>query len=178
MSSTTLLTLEPFEQMPEQDAARYELKDGELVRMGTAKYGHEKTKYRVQHRLLTYRLENPIGEAHAEMAFAIRPERVCVPDISFLRNELLQRADDEHIFRGAPGLAIEVISENESALELRQKIPEYLEAGSKAVWAFYPNLRVVAVYNAAGVRELRGGQILEAPEILPGFQAPASEFFE
>jgi hypothetical protein len=36
---------------------------------------------------------------------------------------------------------------------------------------------VIAVYNAAGVKELRGGDILEAPEILPGFQAAASEFF-
>ncbi len=177
MSSTTLLTLEQFEQMPEQDGVRYELKDGELVRMGTAKYGHEKTKYQVQHRLFVYTLQHPIGEVHSEMAFALRPERVCVPDVAFMSNELASSGDPEHIFHGTPDLAIEIVSESESALELRQKIQDYLDAGSKAVWAFYPRLRVIAVYDAAGARELRGGDILEAPEILPGFRASASDFF-
>ena len=41
MSSTTSLTLEQFEQLPE-DGVQYELRDGELVRMGTAKTGHER----------------------------------------------------------------------------------------------------------------------------------------
>jgi Uma2 family endonuclease len=74
-------------------------------------------------------------------------------------------------------LAIEVVSESESALELRQKIEEYLDAGTKAVWAFYPTVRVIAVYDQTGVKELRADQILEAPDILPGFQAKVNEFF-
>ena len=177
MSSTTLLTLEQFEQMPEVDGLRYELKNGELVRMAVAKYGHERTKYKIQRRLLAYTLQNPIGEVHSEMAFALNPSRVCIPDVAFLSNELAAAGDPDHIFHGAPELAIEVVSESESALELRQKIQEYLDAGSKAVWAFYPKLQVIAVYDKAGARELRGEQILEASEILPGFQAAANEFF-
>jgi len=61
MSSTTLLTLEQFEQLPEQDGVRYELKDGELVRMGTAKTGHERTKFRILRSLIAYILKQPIG---------------------------------------------------------------------------------------------------------------------
>jgi Uma2 family endonuclease len=60
---------------------------------------------------------------------------------------------------------------------LRQKIQDYLDAGSQAVWAFYPEVRVIAVYDKAGVKELRAGQILEAQDILPGFQARVDEFF-
>jgi hypothetical protein len=52
-----------------------------------------------------------------------------------------------------------------------------LDAGSQAVWAFYPEVRVIAVYDKAGVKELRAGQILEAQDILPGFQARVDEFF-
>ncbi|HUD99221.1 MAG TPA: hypothetical protein VMR62_06575 [Bryobacteraceae bacterium] len=37
--------------------------------------------------------------------------------------------------------------------------------------------RIIAVYNNSGVREFRGDQILEAPDILPGFEAAASQFF-
>jgi Uma2 family endonuclease len=101
-----------------------------------------------------------------------------MPDVSFLRNELAAKADPDHIFQGAPDLAIEVVSESESALDLREKIQDYQDAGSKAVWAFYPKLRVIAVYDKTGVREYRGDQVLEAPEILPGFQARVNQFFE
>jgi Uma2 family endonuclease len=61
---------------------------------------------------------------------------------------------------------------------IRERIQDYLDAGSKAVWAFYPKLRVIAVYDKSGVKELRGDQILEAPEILPRFQAQAGPFFD
>ena len=49
--------------------------------------------------------------------------------------------------QGAPDLAIEVVSESEIAWDLRQKVQDYLDDGSRAVWAFCPKLRVVAVYE-------------------------------
>ena len=39
-------------------------------------------------------------------------------------------------------------------------------------------LRVIAVYDSAGVWEFRGDQLLEAPGVLPGFQAAVGSFFE
>jgi Uma2 family endonuclease len=176
MSSTTLLTLEQFERLPE-DGVRYELRDGELVRMPITKYGHERTKWRISRCLTVYTLQHPIGEVHSEMSFALSPSSVCIPDVAFLNNESAANGDLDHIFRGAPDLAIEVVSESESAQDLRQKIQEYLDAGSQAVWAFYPKVRVIAVYDQAGVKELRADQVLEAPEILPGFRASVGEFF-
>ena len=177
MSATTLLTLEQFEQLPE-DGARYELKDGELARLANAKAGHERTKFRIERSLMEYILQHPIGEIYSEASFALSPSRVCIPDVSFLRNELAIKTDPDRIFQVAPDLAIEVVSESESALDLREKIQDYLDAGSKAVWAFYPKLRVVAVYAQSSLKEFRGDQVLEAPEILPGFQARVAQFFE
>jgi Uma2 family endonuclease len=103
---------------------------------------------------------------------------VCTPDVSFLRNELAASTDPDRIFQVAPDLAIEVVFESESAQELREKIQDYLDAGSRAVWKFYPKLRVIAVYDKSGIREFRGDQVLEAPEILPAFQAIVNQFFE
>ncbi len=177
MSTATLLTVEQFEQLPD-DGTRYELKDGELVKMANAKAGHERTKFRIERSLMAYILQHPIGEIYSESSFALSPSRVCIPDVSFLRNELAVKADPDRIFQGAPDLAIEVVSESEIAEDLRQKIEDYLDAGSRAVWAFYPKLRVVAVYENSSWRESRGDQILEAPEILPGFQARVDRFFE
>jgi len=36
---------------------------------------------------------------------------------------------------------------------------------------------MIQVYTAAGVRELTGDELLEAPDILPAFRVPASAFF-
>ena len=177
MSSATLLTVEQFEQLPQKDGVRYELKDGELIEMANAKFGHEVAKSRIIQPVVAYALQHRIGRVYAETSFALTPSRVCIPDVAFLSNEAAAKADPDHIFRGAPELAIEVVSESESALDLRQKIQEYLDAGSQAVWAVYPNLRMIAVYDHSGVKELRGNQVLEAPDVLPGFQTPVDQFF-
>jgi Uma2 family endonuclease len=103
---------------------------------------------------------------------------VYAPDVSFLRIELAAKADPDHIFQGAPDLAMEAVSESERVADLREKIQDYLDAGSRAVWAFYTKLRVIAVYDKTGVREYRGDQVLEAPEILPGFQGRVTQSFE
>ncbi len=178
MSTATLMTVEQFEQLPQEDGVRYELKDGELVKMANAKFGHERAKFRIARSLMAYILQHPIGEVYSETAFALATSRVCVPDVAFLSNESAAKGDPEHVYSGAPDLAIEVVSDSEIAEDLRQKIQDYLDAGSKAVWAVYPKLRVVAVYNPSGVREYRGDQILEAPEILAGFQVRVNQLFE
>jgi Uma2 family endonuclease len=178
MSTATLLTVEQFEQLPQEDGVHYELKDGELVKTADANAGHEQTKSLILCALVPYVVQHPIGRVYAEASFALSPSRVCAPDVSFLGIDLAATADPDRIFQGAPDLAIEVVSDSESALDLRQKIQDYLDAGSKAVWAVYPKLRVIAVYDKSGVRELRGDQVLEACEILPGFQARVNRFFE
>jgi Uma2 family endonuclease len=178
MSTATLLTVEQFEQLPPEDGVQYELKDGELVKMASAKFGHEQTKSAILSCMVPYVVQHRAGRVYAETAFELSPSRVCTPDVAFLSNESAGKGDPEHIYRGAPDLAVEVVSESESAQELREKIQDYLDAGSQAVWAIYPKLRVIAIYDHSGVREFRGDQVLEASEVLPGFQARVSQFFE
>ena len=178
MSAATLLTLEQFERLPQEDGMRYELKDGELVKMANAKFGHEQAKSEILSCLVPYVVQHRLGRVYAETSFALAPSRVCAPDVAFLSNESVAKGHPEHVYSGAPDLAIEVVSDSEIAEELRQKIQDYLDAGSKAVWAVYPKLRVVAVYDQSGVREYRGDQVLDAREVLPGFQAKVNRFFE
>jgi len=178
MSTTTLLTVEQFEQLPVADGVRYELRDGELVRMGNAKWGHEQTKSEILSCLVPFVVQHRIGRVYAETAFELSPSRVYIPDVAFLSSGSVAKGDPDHIYDGAPDLAIEVVSENESATDLRQKIQDYLDAGCQAVWAVYPKLRMVAVYEQTGVKEYRGDRVLEAPDILPGFQATVTQFFE
>jgi Uma2 family endonuclease len=76
---------------------------------------------------------------------------------------------DQHI-EGAPDLAVEVVSPSDSAEDLRTKVRQYLAAGGHTVWIVYARSRIVEVFQAGGViQELSGDQVLQAPELLPGF---------
>jgi Uma2 family endonuclease len=103
MSPATRLTWEQFEQLPERDGVRYELKDGE---MSGAKSLHKRTKFRTLRCLFAYILGRPVGEVYAETAFALSPSRVCQPDVAFLSSESVAKSDPEHIFVQAPEVAI------------------------------------------------------------------------
>src|ERR1039458_10656222 len=98
MSANTLLTVEQFEQLPEEDGVQYELKDGELVRMANAKAGHEGTKFRIERSLMAYILQHPIGEIYSESSFALSPSRVGAPDVSFLLDEISFKTAPERPF--------------------------------------------------------------------------------
>ena len=64
-----------------------------------------------------------------------------VPDVSFLRSENIPAGFDiSKPFPGVPDLAVEVISPNDKAIDVQEKILIYLEKGTEEVWALYPEL--------------------------------------
>lgn len=99
-----------------------------------------------------------------------------MPDVSVILRSRLTAGFD-HLFDQAPDLAIEIVS-SESAATLERKITWYLANGSKAVWTVYPAERIVRVYDTRGgsVR-LQNGDLIRC-DLLPGFEASVSAFFE
>jgi Uma2 family endonuclease len=80
--------------------------------------------------------------------------------------------------RGAPELAVEIVSRHEDATDLDLKIRQYPNAGGAAVWAVYPRTRHVLVYRRSGeARDVAAGQVLEEPELLPGLRIPVEDLF-
>ena len=78
-----------------------------------------------------------------------------------------------------PDLAIEVISESNSAYEVQVKIHEYFDVGVRPVWVIYPDQAEVCVYSAPKeVRVLGLGEQLDGEDLLPGFRLPLSTLFE
>ena len=78
-----------------------------------------------------------------------------------------------------PDLVVEVISPNDSALEVEEKIDQWLEAGVKMVWEVIPNTKAVLVRAARQpILELRGSDLLVADKILPGFSCPVEALFQ
>jgi len=77
-----------------------------------------------------------------------------------------------------PDLAIEVVSPNDFAHHIMQKIAEYFQAGVRLVWVVYPRQQLVYVYESLTQVHVRTStEELDAGSVLPGLRLPLAELF-
>ncbi len=59
---------------------------------------------------------------------------------------------------------------SDSVPQLMRKVKQYFAAGCNTVWIVYPDAREIHSLDASGSDLiLRDGDLMEAPELLPGF---------
>src|ERR1700722_9434206 len=176
MASKTLLTLEQFEQLPD-DGMRHELDEGELVSMPLASLRHGELHAEIGSLLWQFVGPRSLGLAVSSSGFQLGRDPVRAPDVSFIRADRLIGIDLDCWFPGAPDLAVEIISPSESAADIAHKVEQYLHAGAE-VWVVYPRSRTVHVFEPSKMaRVLDGADLLESPALLPGFSVRVSELF-
>jgi Uma2 family endonuclease len=107
------------------------------------------------------------------------PDTVRGPDVSYMREEMSQKSVSEGFGHIAPDLAVEVVSRCDTEVEVREKVRDFLSAGTPLVWTVYPRTREVVAHTADGLaRTYSADDILEHPDVLPGFSCKVSELFE
>jgi len=179
MATKTLLTIEQFDQLPITEGILYELNEGEVVTMTEPMPRHNRVRDRIGRRMGTFVEERKLGEVFLETGYQLNPETVRIPDVSFVLADRMRGIDLDKRIQGAPALAVEVVSPNDFAEELTQKVKQYLAAGAKAVWVSYPKTREVQVFRAGGGSLVRGEhETLEDPDILPGFSLDLKSVFD
>ena len=177
MASKTLLTLEQFEQLPD-DGMRHELDEGELVSMPPTAIDHGEIQLEVAYLLKKFVRSRSLGTVLVETGFRLSRGTVRAPDVSFIRADRMRKRDRQRLFEGAPDLAVEVISPSESASDIAHKVEQYLHAGAEVWVVVYPRSRTVHMYEPSKTgRVLEAGDLLESPALLPGFSVSVSELF-
>lgn len=176
MATKTLLTVEQFEQLPD-DGMRHELDEGELVSMPPPFVLHARIRAEIAAVLRNFVRPRALGAVLVEAGFRLDCDTVRAPDVSFIRAERANTANPRSRFEGAPDLAVEVISPSETASGIAHKVRQYLRAGA-LVWVVYPDDSTVHVFEPSKVaRVLDAEDLLEAPSLLPGFSVRVSELF-
>ena len=171
------MTVEQFLALPEEETFHKELIGGEIVEMGNARAKHEIAKANANQILCEFVLQAPEYVVLPESFYGLSAVDGCIPDVSLVRREDLDRVDQTRQFHMAPWIAVEVVS-SETAARLQAKVEAFLKNGTKAVWVIYADEKVLLVHHPDGqTRRLRIGDALEDPGILPGFSAPVSRFF-
>ncbi len=168
MTPRTLLSVEEFAALPD-DGMKHELNEGELIATALSKPRHGECQARLGSAIWKFVVSHGLGRVFTESGYRLTPHTVRGPDVSFVRTSRLQ--DPDEYFEGAPDLAVEIVSPGDDASDLREKIKQYLDAGTSVVWVIYPRSRQIEIHTPdKTIRKLGVEDILEAPELLPGFQ--------
>jgi Uma2 family endonuclease len=78
-----------------------------------------------------------------------------------------------------PALCVEIVSQNDSYIELEEKVDNYLHDGVEIVWLVNPRQRSVTIFTADGlVTRLVGEAVLSSVSLLPDFAVRVSELFQ
>jgi Uma2 family endonuclease len=103
-----------------------------------------------------------------------------IPDVSFVPLERLPEGGPTASYMSVPpGLAVEVVSPGNSALELRRRTRDYLEAGVSIVWVVWPEERSISVYRGSMTPlELTAEDTLDGGDVLPGFSVKVANLFD
>lgn len=181
----TLITPDELALMPEGELC--ELVDGALVEKSM---GSEPSAIAMAIGAALHRHIRKHGLGHVfttdcgYQCFKDDPRKVRKPDISFVRKGRLpnDRPPDGFI-KLAPDLAVEVLSPNDLAYEVDEKVAEYLAAGVKLVSVVNPKTKTVRIHRPADsalgrISELAISQTLSGEDVLNDFTCAIAEIFE
>lgn len=173
-------TDEEFMVLPD-DGHRYELVNGELVDMGSSGMEHSWIASNLMIFLGGFvRSQKLAVMSDSRTAFALKTGNRRSPDGFFVARERLQgmRRLPKGFFQGAPDLAVEVLSPNNTVEEIHEKIVEYFENGTRLIWVIHPDEQYVLVYHSHSPdRLLRLDDSLDGEDVVPGFTLPVAELF-
>lgn len=177
------LTAQDLWKLGEGDTRR-ELVNGEIREMAPAGGVHGDVMLRIGRQLADHVDRHGGGKVLAgDVGFVLAlphdPERVRAPDVAFVSIARLPEGQlPEGFLRGAPDLAVEVLSPSDDPVDVQQKVRDWLDAGARLVWVLAPRVRTTTVYRADGsARLLREGDHLDGEDVLPGLLISLAEVF-
>lgn len=156
-----------------------ELIDGTLVEKAMG-FNESRLAAGLMFHLQLYLRKNNIGFVSGESGMFKMGKNGRMPDIAFIswRHFPNKQADLKKypIMPFAPDLAVEVLSQSNTAKEIEQKQVDYFKAGVKLMWVIDPKEETATVHRVDGSSEvLTKTDALSGEEVLPGLSILVAE---
>ncbi len=172
-------TSQDYQILPEDK--RYEILDGDLCMVASPNTRHQRISKRLFVSLIQQIEQEEMGEVfQAPFDVILAEDTIVQPDILFVVRSRMNLIG-EHNFRGAPDLAIEILSSasRQRDLEIKRKI--YARFGIREYWIVDPDTETIEVLSWSEIGYARYGvyaksDFLSSP-LLPAFQLRISELF-
>ena len=170
-------------QKPEYADKSWELVEGEIVEMVKPGGKHGQITGNIFGFLWNYVRENKLGYVTAaETGYILKKnpkgkDTVRGLDVGYISKERAPKGLPEKHIPFAPDLAVEVISQGNSAEDIHNKILELFDAGAKLVWIVYPSSQSVVVHTGKKSITLEIDDTLTGGDALPGFELSVREIF-
>ncbi|MDP6559779.1 MAG: Uma2 family endonuclease [Candidatus Binatia bacterium] len=136
-----------------KDGRWYELIKGELIKMTPPGGLHDEIPLRQGRYLQTHVEIDELGKVMVDSGFllAFQPDIVRGLDISFVAtNRFPPDGLPERFFSATPDLAMEIVSPEDTDIEVQDKVMDYLTHGTRQVWVVRPRQGTVPVYRPDG----------------------------
>jgi Uma2 family endonuclease len=173
---TSLMTADELLHFPD-DGFRYELVRGELRKMSPSGADHGDIAAVIVWSLLNHVRGKRLGKVYtADAGFRIarNPDTVLAPDAAFVRAE--RAVKSRKFFEGAPDLAIEVVSPNDSYTEVEEKAADWLRGGAQAVIIVDPSRESVRIHRTGEMVTV--ADTIAVDDVVPGWHLSLSDLFE
>lgn len=111
---------------------------------------------------------------------AVNPDTDLIPDVGYVQKNRMPKPIPKKYLFFSPDLAVEVISPNDKAPEIRKKVSDYLFYGTRLVWIVYPALKRVDVFDATNPGQANlvdESGVLDGGSVLPGFTLAVKDIF-
>ena len=160
MPATTLVSVEEYLSTSYDPDVEYV--DGELIERNVGEKDHGRLQLLIGAYLAKHEAKWGIT-AYTDTRTQILPTRFRLPDLCVV----LGQDEEGQILRKPPFLCIEILSKDDRAADIQEKIEEHLAFGVKYVWIINHLNRLAYVHTATGATKAEGGILKTAdPEII------------
>jgi Uma2 family endonuclease len=178
---TAVVSLAEYAALVEPDEQYVsELVRGVVVREPRPGGSHGCVQVALAHALKQW--ARPVGaQVTVESGYILSDEPATLrgPDVAVVVRPRLTRGEPGGWIRGAPDVAVEVLSPSDTSSAMQEKTLDYLAAFAKLVWIVDPRARTVTVVRADGsARILRAHETLQGEDVLSDFSVAVSDLFE
>lgn len=179
VQSNVRVSVEEFERiaaLSENVDKRLEYIGGEIVEVVSNSQSSE-IAMRIGIEIGVYLKTNDVGRlTGADGGYRVSGEDY-MPDVGFISKARQPKRPHTAWNPVAPDLAVEVVSPNDEAAQIADKVTNYILAGT-LVWYFYPDKQQVKVYEPGKpAKTLTINDTLDAGKVLPGFKVALKDIF-
>jgi Uma2 family endonuclease len=183
VSAKRVWTEAELQALPE-DGHIHEVVNGELVMSPKNTWYHGRICSRLSAALVNFVAEHRLGAVlDSSTGFWMHNHNCRAPDISYVPKERLLALgfgpNEQRFFPGAPDLAVEILSPNNTRAEMDERLRDFFSSGTQLAWIIDPEAEAVEACRSLTQRRLLGsGAFLEGEDLLPGFRYPIANLFK